>query len=49
LTSAPDREFAEGKKQNKLRPEDIERIVHVFQNRIEEDKYSRRVPISEIS
>lgn len=43
-----DREFAEGKKQNQLRPEDIEKIVHVFQNRIEEDKYSRRVPISYI-
>jgi type I restriction enzyme M protein len=43
-----DREFAEGKKQNQLRPEDIEKIVHVFQNRIEEDKYSRRVHISEI-
>src|SRR5262249_44085668 len=41
-----DREFAEGKKQNQLRPEDIEKIVHVFQNRIEQDKYSRRVPIS---
>ena len=43
-----DREFAEGKKQNQLRPEDIEKIVHVFKNRIEQDKYSRRVPISEI-
>jgi len=43
-----DREFAEGKKQNQLRPEDIEKIVHVFQNRIEEDKYSRRVPIAVI-
>jgi type I restriction enzyme M protein len=43
-----DREFAEGKKQNQLRPEDIEKIVHVFQNRIEENKYSRRVPISVI-
>lgn len=43
-----DREFAEGKKQNQLRPEDIEKIVHVFQKRIEEDKYSRRVPISVI-
>lgn len=42
------REFAEGKKQNQLRPEDIEKIVHVFQNRIEEEKYSRRVPISVI-
>ncbi len=43
-----DREFAEGKKQNQLRPEDIEKIVHVFQNRIEEANYSRRVSISEI-
>ncbi|WP_269522783.1 type I restriction-modification system subunit M [Coraliomargarita parva] len=43
-----DREFAEGKKQNQLRPEDIEKIVHVFQNRIEEDKYSKRVPLSVI-
>ena len=43
-----DREFAEGKKQNQLRPEDIEKIVHVFQNRIEEDQYSRRVPLSVI-
>jgi len=25
-----DREFAEGKKQNQLRPEDIEKIVTVF-------------------
>lgn len=41
-----DQEFAEGKKQNQLRPEDIEKIIHVFQNRVEEDKYSRRVPIS---
>lgn len=43
-----DREFAPGKKQNQLRPEDIEKIVHVFQNRIERHKYSRRVPISVI-
>jgi type I restriction enzyme M protein len=43
-----DREFAEDKKQNQLRPEDIEKIVHVFQSRIEEEKYSRRVPISVI-
>lgn len=43
-----DREFAEGKKQNSLRPEDIEKIEHVFRTREEVDKYSRRVPISEI-
>lgn len=43
-----DREYAEGKKQNQLRPEDIEKIVHVFHNRIELEKYSRRVPLAEI-
>lgn len=43
-----DREFAEGKKQNSLRPEDIEKIAHVFQHRVEEDKYSRRVPLKVI-
>ncbi len=43
-----DREFAEGKKQNQLRPEDIEKIVHVFQHRIELAKYSRRVPVADI-
>lgn len=44
-----DREFAEGKKQNQLRPEDIEKIVHVFQTRDTRDpKYSRRVPITDI-
>jgi type I restriction enzyme M protein len=43
-----DREFAEGKKQNQLRPEDIEKIIHVFRNRIELDKYSKRVPIARI-
>jgi type I restriction enzyme M protein len=43
-----DREFAEGKNQNQLRPEDIEKIVHVFRNRIELKKYSCRVPVAEI-
>jgi type I restriction enzyme M protein len=43
-----DHEFAEGKKQNQLRPEDIEKIVHVFKSRIEEDNYSRRVHLSVI-
>jgi type I restriction enzyme M protein len=43
-----DREYAEGKKQNTLRPEDIEKIEHVFRTREEVLSYSRRVPISEI-
>jgi type I restriction enzyme M protein len=43
-----DREYAEGKAQNKLRPEDIEKIDHVFTHKIELPKYSRLVDKSEI-
>jgi type I restriction enzyme M protein len=43
-----DREFAEGKNQNKLRPEDIEKIDYVFTNKIEIPKYSRLVELNEI-
>jgi type I restriction enzyme M protein len=43
-----DREYAEGKAQNKLRPEDIEKIDYVFTNKIEIDKYSRLVDKTEI-
>jgi len=43
-----DREFAEGKKQNSLRPEDIEKIEHIFRTREELKGYSRLVPIAEI-
>jgi type I restriction enzyme M protein len=38
-----DREFAEGKNQNKLRPEDIEKIDDVFTHKREIPKYSRLV------
>ena len=44
-----DREFAEGKNQNKLRPEDIEKIDFVFSHKRENKKYSRLVDRSEIS
>ena len=43
-----DREFAVGKAQNKLRPEDIEKIDFVFSNKIELPKYSRLVSRDEI-
>lgn len=43
-----DREFAEGKNQNKLRPEDIEKIDFVFTHKREIPKYSRLVDKSEI-
>lgn len=43
-----DREYQEGKNQNKLRPEDIEKITHVYHNMLEIPKYSRLVPISDL-
>jgi len=43
-----DREYAEGKNQNKLRPEDIEKIDFVFIHKRELPKYSRLVPKPEI-
>jgi type I restriction enzyme M protein len=44
-----DREYREGKNQNKLRPEDIEKIANVYRNQLEAPKYSRRVPLSELA
>ena len=43
-----DREFAEGKNQNKLRPEDMEKITYVFTHKRELPKYSRVVSKAEI-
>ena len=43
-----DREYAEGKNQNRLHPEDIEKIDFVFTHKRELPKYSRLVPKSEI-
>jgi type I restriction enzyme M protein len=43
-----DREYAEGKSQNKLRPEDIEKIDFVFSQKRELFKYSRLVDKAEI-
>lgn len=44
-----DAEYGEGRNQNFLRPEDIEKIVYVFDNFLEVPGYSRIVPISEIT
>lgn len=38
-----DREYKEGKNQNKLRPEDLEKIAYVVHHKLELDKYSRLV------
>lgn len=43
-----DREYGEGKAQNKLRPEDIEKIDFVFTHKRELPKYSRLVDRAEI-
>lgn len=43
-----DREYGEAKNQNKLRPEDTEKIDFVFTHKRELPKYSRLVPKSEI-
>ena len=43
-----DAEYGEGKNQNYLRPEDIEKIVHVFDHKLEVEKYSRLVDIADI-
>ena len=43
-----DAEYGEGRAQNYLRPEDIEKITFVFDNKREVPKYSRLVELSEI-
>lgn len=43
-----DREYKEGKNQNKLRPEDIEKITYVYKKKIEYPKYSKLVSIGEL-
>ncbi|WP_257265311.1 type I restriction-modification system subunit M [Endozoicomonas sp. ONNA2] len=41
--------FEKGKRQNKLREEDIDKIVDTYQYRREEDRYSRRVSLETIA
>jgi len=43
-----DKEYGEGRNQNYLRPEDIEKIVTVFDKKLEIPKYSRIVDLKEI-
>lgn len=44
-----DREYREGKAQNHLRPEDIDKIVHVYRAGVDVPAYARRVPYAEIA
>ncbi|UMZ73735.1 type I restriction-modification system subunit M [Natranaerofaba carboxydovora] len=43
-----DREYKEGRNQNHLRPEDIEKITHVYKQKLEINKYSQLVSIDEL-
>ena len=43
-----DREYKEGKNQNSLRPEDIEKITQVYRTRQTVEEYSRLVPVDEL-
>lgn len=43
-----DREYKEGKNQNSLRPEDIDKITHVYHDHLNVEKYSRNVPVSKL-
>lgn len=40
--------FEKGKRQNRLREADIEKIIDTYQHRKEEDRYARRVSMAEI-
>jgi type I restriction enzyme M protein len=44
-----DREYREGKAQNHLRPEDIDKIVHAYRAGKDIDAYARRVPVADIA
>jgi type I restriction enzyme M protein len=44
-----DCEYKEGKNQNVLRPEDIDKITHVYHQHLEVPHYARNVPISELA
>ena len=43
-----DRKYKEGKNQNALRPEDIEKITHVYRHHLTVDKYARAVSHEEL-
>lgn len=44
-----DREYKEGKVQNLLRPEDIEKMTYVYRHKRQLDKYSRLVTVEELA
>ena len=44
-----DREYREGKNQNSLRPEEVEKISNVYHDRLEVPGYSRLAPYAELA
>lgn len=48
VNAASEENFTKGKRQNQLDEGHIERIVSTYRERIEQDRYSRRVPMQEI-
>ena len=48
INASSDENFEKGKRQNKLLPEHINKIVETYQYRKEEPRYSRRVSMNEI-
>lgn len=50
INASDEENYKKGKRQNELRPQDIERIVNTYKERPEEkiERYARRVPMSEI-
>ncbi|MCL1032743.1 type I restriction-modification system subunit M [Elizabethkingia anophelis] len=48
INASAEENFEKGKRQNHLREEDIEKIVNTYKNRLDEDRYSRKVSMSEI-
>ena len=44
-----DREYREGKAQNHLRPEDIDKIIYAYRHGVDIPGYARRVPRADIA
>lgn len=43
-----DREYREGKAQNHLRPEDIDKIIHAYRDGRNISRYAKRVPVADL-
>jgi type I restriction enzyme M protein len=48
INASASQHFEKGKRQNRLRDEDIEKILETYQFRKEEERYSKRIPMERI-